>query len=273
MYSDDEDDYWDPKNNQPVSPIILQINSGKSKASSDDEGDYWEPKNNRPVSQSILQSKLVNRENIALNSARSDSPPPLLPHRPFGGSQTNISSTSSMEASTELVNAPPIPLKSMGDKDLMRSTELLCPPPSSFLVPNSVANQEDDYDVISNVQKEISPVTPSDIYKTPRNDPLISNGKPIATPPYQPKGRIGMGGILASFKNKDLFKQKSINQTISHAPNIPISETVVTSDEQRRLNKRGKVEYGPVGFGIRLDRPNGPRPTPKDWKHYAPESL
>ena len=271
MYSDDEDDYWDPKNNQPVSSVILQQNSEKNEVHSDDEDDYWEPKNNQPVSQSILKSNLAKRESISLTSPLSDSPPPLVPHRPLGGSQTNISSTSSMD--TDLANAPPIPLKSMEDKDLMRSIELLSPPPSTFLVPNPVVSLEDDYDTISNVEKEISPIASADIYKTPRNDPLISNGKPMATPPYQPKGRIGMGGLIASFKNKDLFKQKPLNQTISHAPNIPISETVVTSDEQRRLNKRGKVEYGPVGFGIRLERPNGPRPTPKYWKHYAPESL
>ena len=103
---------------------------------------------------------------------------------------------------------------------------------------------------------------------------FIVRSSPAATPPYQPNScRIGMGGIIASFKKTDLFKQKSINPTISHAPNIPISETVVTTDQQRMLNKRGKVEYGPVGFGIRVETPNGPRPTPQHWKHYAPESL
>lgn len=255
-----------------MSPLILQLNSAKNKKHNDDEDDYWEPKNNQPVAQSILSSS-ANRESISFSSVRSDSPPPLLPHRPYGGSQANVTSTNSMDASTELVNAPPIPLKSMEDKDLMRSTEVLCPPPSSFLVPNQVASVEDDYDIITNVEKEISPLTAADIYKTPRNDPLILNGEPAATPPYQPKGRIGMGGIIASFKKTDLFKQKSINPTISHAPNIPISETVVTTDQQRMLNKRGKVEYGPVGFGIRVETPNGPRPTPQHWKHYAPESL
>ncbi|KAI6653394.1 Tyrosine-protein phosphatase non-receptor type 22-like [Oopsacas minuta] len=277
---DDEDDYWDPKNNQPVAQAILQGNM-KSRADTDDENEYWEPKNNQPVLAAIQQSKKAPREKISLSSNRSNSPPPLLPPRPLGGSQTNLASQASLDLCTEFVDAPPIPLKSMQDLDLMQSTEMLSPPPSSsLLVPIPVVTNEDDYDVIVNVEKEISPITsPPEIYKSPRSDPVIpppshtTNGKPVTTAPYQPKGKIGMGGLIASIKKTDLFKQKYSIPTISHSPNIPISETVVTTDEQRRLNKRGRVEYGPVGYGIRLGKPNGPRTIPQTWNSYARESL
>ena len=213
---------------------------------------------------------------------RSPSPPPLIPPRPYG-SQTNLAAISSLEASTELVNsAPPIPLKSMHDKELMGSTELLlCPPPSSsVLTPNpTIAYQEDDYDIIENIQKQISPISQPEIYKSPTNEPVkqelvkqesvkqeTANGKPVGTPPYQPRGK-GMGGILASLKKTDLFKQKSSIPISSYTPNIPTSETLVTSD------MRGKVEYGPVGFGVRLAKPKGPRTTPFTWGNHAPESF
>ena len=150
----------------------------------------------------------------------------------------------------------------MHDTELLGSVEvLLSPPPSSVLVP---VYQEADYDVIGNVQKEISPISPPEIYKLPSNEPV--NGKPVCTTPYQPRGK-GMGGIIASFKKTDLFKQKSSNPINSPAPNIPINETLVTSD------RKVKIEYGPVGFGVRLAKPNGPRTIPFTWSSHVNESL
>ena len=53
-----------------------------------------------------------------------------------------------------------------------------------------------------------------------------------------------------------------------YAPNIPDSDTMATTDQQRHLNKRGNIEYGPVGFGIRLTKPKGPRTMPQHFGNF-----
>ena len=155
----------------------------------------------------------------------------------------------------------------MQDKFLIESTELILsrPPSSSVLAPNPNL-EEADYDVIGNIQKEISPMSAPEIYKSPTSNEPVKQ-KPLNTAPYQPRVGKGMVGIIEGIKKRDLFKQKSSNPTNSPTPNIPTSETLVTND------KKGKVEYGPVGFGIRIAKPNGPRTTPFHWEKHSSEPL
>ena len=279
-----------PTSVSSISELLRGASIDKTAYSDDDDGDevdYWEPRNNQPVAKATLQQNKLESscEHILLSKKTiSDSPPPLIPPRK-STSNNNLQSAASFP-----LDAPPVPLKTLEDRDMMGSMEnIIAPPPSiETLVPVSppTTNPEEDYEEITTVKREIEPVKP-EIYKAPRNDPVpvaaylekntdklpplpSPTDKPSTTPPYQSKK--GVGHLISSLKKHDIFKPNKF-QNLSHAPNIPDSDTMVTTDQQRHLNKRGNIEYGPVGFGIRLTKPKGPRTMPQHFGNFAKESL